>query len=554
MSRRVAPHPLPGALDADVKRCRGAPAQYDLCPAHVENVAVRVHRSRGAILHVQGLARDAADEREHVVDGHSVPAAQVEETRDAALDSDRNGLDEVSDVEEVANDRAIPPDRQWLSPQRSGECRGDQAYTPAPELALAVGVRGPKDRVLQAVQSVEELDVLLGRQLDDPVGGEGVGRMALVDQRPDLVAIDGPAARHEDDPATPFVLHCAEQAQRPHQVARHVLRGLQSVGGWRARGDQVNHDIRSRESGPKAWRVEQLPMNLPDGRSRLVVAVGSPVEDAHLMPMQEQGVGEVRTDEAVAAEDANSQDRRILQPLYAVAVKPAQESSSLRRRLAGVWWRFLLSGPRLDPKDIYARPTLGEQIGDWRQYLRGRVLNAGAGDSDISPFVEGEVLNQDLPHGLHNGRLDYASPLHQIPVADGHFDAIFCNAVLEHVENPAEVMVEFARVCRPGGYLYISVPFLQPEHKDPTDYQRYTEDGLRKLVSDHGFDVVASEGLFSVYHTLAWIAELWLSSRTSLSHRLLRELVVRYLRHQIRHSTLHVPRAAAAHRVLGRRR
>ena len=59
-----------------------------------------------------------------------------------------------------------------------------------------------------------------------------------------------------------------------------------------------------------------------------------------------------------------------------------------------------------------------------------------------------------------------------IPFEDDYFDAIICNAVLEHVADPQAVMAEFARVCRPGGFLYLAVPFMQPEHPDPTDFQR----------------------------------------------------------------------------------
>ena len=126
-------------------------------------------------------------------------------------------------------------------------------------------------------------------------------------------------------------------------------------------------------------------------------------------------------------------------------------------------------------------------------------------------------------HGTTGGSISL-SPPHDIPVADGFFDAIFCNAVLEHVENPVQVMAEFRRVCRPGGYLYLCVPFMQPEHKDPGDYQRYTVDGLRRLMEDHGFEVLGIEGIHSVHRTLAWIVATWLDAKASFEHLLLRWL------------------------------
>jgi len=198
-------------------------------------------------------------------------------------------------------------------------------------------------------------------------------------------------------------------------------------------------------------------------------------------------------------------------------------------------------------------PTLDEEIGEYRTYLKGKVLNAGAGMRDISSIVEGELVNQDIPHGQHNKNIHVYSPIHEIPVDDHHFDAVICNAVLEHVANPIEVIQEIHRVLKPGGYLYLGVPFLQPEHLDPTDFQRYTKDGLRKLVTDRGFEVVKIEGVHSVYTTLAWIVEQWLESRDSLSYRLMRIILYPILRYKSRTSRTYVDSLASVYRVVARK-
>src|SRR6185436_4244167 len=151
-------------------------------------------------------------------------------------------------------------------------------------------------------------------------------------------------------------------------------------------------------------------------------------------------------------------------------------------------------------------------------------------------IIQGQLFNQDIATGIHNENIHIHSPLHRIPKEDGFFDAVICNAVLEHVENPVEVMKEFHRVLKTGGHLYLCIPFMQPEHLDPTDFQRYTLAGLKKLVEDHGFEVVKAEGVHTVYHTLAWIAQEWLNSRNSYSYRLLRLILFPILRYQCRHS------------------
>ena len=56
-----------------------------------------------------------------------------------------------------------------------------------------------------------------------------------------------------------------------------------------------------------------------------------------------------------------------------------------------------------------------------------------------------------------------------------------CDAVLEHVRNPALVMSEIRRVLAPGGYAHLVVPFCHPFHEYPRDFRRFTRDGLREL-------------------------------------------------------------------------
>ncbi len=188
--------------------------------------------------------------------------------------------------------------------------------------------------------------------------------------------------------------------------------------------------------------------------------------------------------------------------------------------------------PELCVSEIF--PSIEDEYAAWRHLFSGRVLNAGAGNRDIRHLIHGELYNQDIPGGLHNSNIHIHSPLDSIPKPDNYFDCIICNAVLEHVKNPHEVMSEFYRVLRPAGVLYLAVPFLQPEHLDPTDYQRYTRDGLKQLCLDHGFKIEAAEGLHSVHTTLAWILIEWLEARRDWRSRCLKIILYPWLRLQCR--------------------
>jgi len=196
-------------------------------------------------------------------------------------------------------------------------------------------------------------------------------------------------------------------------------------------------------------------------------------------------------------------------------------------------------------------PPLAEDVGkEYLEGMTGLILNAGAGDRPLQPLVKGTVINQDLAEGMHNRDIHIYAPLHQIPVADAHFDYIFCNAVLEHVPNPDEIVTEFVRVLKSGGRLYLCIPFMQPEHLDPTDFQRYTKDGLCLLVERHGLKVEKVEPVHNVYATLGWIVHNWLMSRRCLSYWLLRQLLYPILRYKSRTSKTIVSSIASAYRVL----
>lgn len=121
------------------------------------------------------------------------------------------------------------------------------------------------------------------------------------------------------------------------------------------------------------------------------------------------------------------------------------------------------------------------------------VIDAGAGECQYKPlFDHVNYLAVDLCVGDANwdfSRIDINAPLHDIPLPDGTADVVLCTEVLEHVPNPHQVVAELARLLKPGGSLYLTVPFSAREHQVPYDFFRYTQYGVRYLCEQAGLEV-----------------------------------------------------------------
>ena len=108
-----------------------------------------------------------------------------------------------------------------------------------------------------------------------------------------------------------------------------------------------------------------------------------------------------------------------------------------------------------------------------------KVLNAGDNTDKYKKYFDGEYTTLDKREGA-----DIQADLHDLSQVRKKFDLIICVSVLEHVEFPFLVMQELKMLLKPGGYLFISVPFFYKYHHGGgyEDYWRFTEKGMDVLV------------------------------------------------------------------------
>lgn len=163
------------------------------------------------------------------------------------------------------------------------------------------------------------------------------------------------------------------------------------------------------------------------------------------------------------------------------------------------------TGRRLLRWLIHHPPTLSRSVGSDENYRtlrqllqqsrelharRPRVLIIGGGTIGIGAE---EVLRDDSCETVETDvyigpRTAIVCDAHNLPFADGTFDAVVCQAVLEHVLDPWRVAQEVRRVLTADGYVYSEVPFMQQVHEGAFDFTRFTHVGHRRLW--HEFDEI----------------------------------------------------------------
>jgi SAM-dependent methyltransferase len=138
-------------------------------------------------------------------------------------------------------------------------------------------------------------------------------------------------------------------------------------------------------------------------------------------------------------------------------------------------------------------PALSHNVGSAENYRRlaellrdkqlARVLVvggavAGVGFETLLSAPNLELVETDVAWGP---RTAIICDVHSLPFPNGSFDAVVCQAVLEHVLDPVAAVNEIHRVLVDDGLVYSEVPFLYPVHGAPYDFTRFTPLGHRLL-------------------------------------------------------------------------
>jgi len=129
-----------------------------------------------------------------------------------------------------------------------------------------------------------------------------------------------------------------------------------------------------------------------------------------------------------------------------------------------------------------------------------RVVDFGCGDRPYEPLIRArgaEYIACDLD-GNVDVKIEPGKPL---AIPDASVDAVVSFQVLEHVHDLDLYIGDCLRILKPGGWLLLSTHGIWLYHPHPTDYWRWTRDGLVDELESRGFNV---EEIASVAGPLAW--------------------------------------------------
>lgn len=125
----------------------------------------------------------------------------------------------------------------------------------------------------------------------------------------------------------------------------------------------------------------------------------------------------------------------------------------------------------------FASRWYGDPFGGWATIMRSMMRSLVGGDENLEHVLGAYEDGYDIQN------------LRAI-IADGEFDIVVADQVLEHVARPWLAADEIARVTKTGGVAVVATPGLYPIHPSPLDAWRILPDGYRQLFGDDKWETL----------------------------------------------------------------
>jgi SAM-dependent methyltransferase len=171
--------------------------------------------------------------------------------------------------------------------------------------------------------------------------------------------------------------------------------------------------------------------------------------------------------------------------------------------------------------DVYhTRHSIWRSIQDVLPQLEGTLLDVGSGQSPYREMLTAPPSKVESYLGMDFADNHYAAYAHDltwdgktIPLSEAAVNCTIATEVLEHCPDPGQVLREIGRVLKPGGLVFLTVPFLWPLHDVPYDEYRYTPFSLERHLREAGFEQIRILAHGGWDASLAQMLGLWATRR-----------------------------------------
>lgn len=166
-------------------------------------------------------------------------------------------------------------------------------------------------------------------------------------------------------------------------------------------------------------------------------------------------------------------------------------------------------------RDFIIRRGLMREVGRMARHFNGRILDFGCGEKPYeSLFKVQSYVGVDIEvsgHASEKKKADFYFRDTTLPFANAEFDGALSTEVFQSVPDPGAMLLELARVLKPGAPLLITYPYGWEEVEMPYDMARYTSVGLNRFLHAAGFEVEEVVKTPTYIETLTQLFTLWLS-------------------------------------------
>lgn len=144
------------------------------------------------------------------------------------------------------------------------------------------------------------------------------------------------------------------------------------------------------------------------------------------------------------------------------------------------------------------------------------VYDIGCGQKPFANHLKDKVskhIGVDLADGFYKPEhVDLIGTAYEVPAPDEIADAIILSEVIEHLETPKIAIREAHRLLKNNGILFLSFPFLYPQHAPPRDFMRYTEFYLKQELLKEHFEIIELQRIGGFWYMAGQFISIYLGS------------------------------------------